>query len=156
MDVSRRDLAVAGAVALAAPGLLLGGFTSADAAADEAAVTENVEVLRKALLEANKAKLEQVASAQISYGHSDGRVETKDQFINGVMTRKQVVKSLAFPELKVAVVGTAAIARHIYLAESELEGKPTTTRIGALQVWQKQNGSWKLLARQGFRLPAPA
>ncbi|PYN30917.1 MAG: DUF4440 domain-containing protein [Candidatus Rokuibacteriota bacterium] len=156
MDVSRRDLAVAGAVALAAPGLLLGGFTSADAAADEAAVTENVEVLRKALLEANKAKLEQVASAQISYGHSDGRVETKDQFINGVMTRKQVVKSLAFPELKVAVVGDAAIARHIYLAESELEGKPTTTRIGALQVWQKQNGSWKLLARQGFRLPAPA
>jgi hypothetical protein len=32
-------------------------------------------------------------------------VETKEQFINGVMTRKQVVKSLAFPELKVAVVG---------------------------------------------------
>ena len=156
MDVSRRDLAVAGAVALAAPGLLLGGFTSADAAADEAAVTENVEVLRKALLEANKAKLEQVASAQISYGHSDGRVETKDQFINGVMTRKQVVKSLAFPELKVAVVGDAAIARHIYLAESELEGKQTTTKIGALQVWQKQDGTWKLLARQGFRLPAPA
>lgn len=97
--------------------------------------------------------MEQVASAQISYGHSDGRVETKEQFINGVMTRKQVVKSLAFPELKVAVVGNAAIARHIYLAESEREGK-TTTRIGALQVWQKQDGSWKLLARQGFRLPA--
>ena len=153
MEVSRRDLAVAGAVALAAPCLLLGGFISADAAADQAAVTENVEVLRKALLEANKAKLEQVASAQISYGHSDGRVETKDQFINGVMTRKQVVKSLTFPELKVAVVGDAAIARHIYLSESELDGKATTTRIGALQVWQKQDGGWKLLARQGFRLP---
>src|SRR5882762_2774029 len=153
MNVSRRDLAVAGAVALSAPGLLLGSFTGA-VASDEAAVTENVEVLRKALLEADKAKLEQVASAQISYGHSDGRVETKEQFIKGVMTRKQVVKSLAFPELKVAVVGNAAIARHIYLAESELEGKPTTTRIGALQVWQKQDGGWKLLARQGFRLPA--
>jgi len=72
------------------------------------------------------------------------------------MTRKQTVKSLAFPELKVSVVGDAAIARHIYLAESELDGKQTTTKIGALQVWQKQNGSWKLLARQGFRLPAPA
>jgi ketosteroid isomerase-like protein len=105
------------------------------------------------LLEADKVKLEQVASAQISYGHSDGRVETKEQFINGVMTRKQVVKSLAFPELKVAVVGNAAIARHIYLAESEREGKATTTKIGALQVWQKQDGGWKLLARQGFRLP---
>jgi ketosteroid isomerase-like protein len=155
MDVSRRDVVVAGAVALGASGLLLGGFTGAQAA-EEAAVADSVETLRKALLEADNAKLEQVASAQISYGHSDGRVETKEQFINGVMTRKQVVKSLAFPELKVAVVGNAAIARHIYLAESELEGKPTTTRIGALQVWQKQDGGWKLLARQGFRLPAPA
>ena len=155
MDVSRRDVVVAGAVALGASGLLLGGFTGAQAA-EEAAVADSVETLRKALLEANKAKLEQVASAQISYGHSDGRVETKEQFINGVMTRKQTVKSLDFPELKVAVVGNAAIARHIYLAESELEGKPTTTRIGALQVWQKQDGGWKLLARQGFRLPAPA
>jgi ketosteroid isomerase-like protein len=154
MDLSRRELAVASAVALAVPGLLLSGFSNAEASADEAAVSENVEVLRKAILEADKSKLDQVASGQISYGHSDGRVETKEQFINGVMTRKQVVKSLAFPELKVAVVGNAAIARHIYLAESELEGKATTTRIGALQVWQKQEGAWKLLARQGFRLPA--
>jgi Domain of unknown function (DUF4440) len=154
MDVSRRDMAVAGAVALAVPGLLLGGFSGVEAAADEAAVTENVEVLRRGILEADKGKLEHVASAQISYGHSDGRAETKEQFINGVMTRKQTVKSLAFPDLKVTVVGNAAIARHIYLAESELDGKATTTKIGALQVWQKQDGAWKLLARQGFRLPA--
>ena len=123
-------------------------------AADEAALAQAIETLRKAQLEADKAKLEQVTAAQISYGHSDGRVETKEQFINGVMTRKQVVKSLDFPDLKVAVVGNAAIARHIYLGESEREGKQTTTRIGALQLWQKQDGGWKLLARQGFRLPA--
>ena len=154
MNVSRRDFTVASAVALGASSLLLSGAAGAAAAADESAVTENIEILRKALLEADKARLEQVVAPQISYGHSDGRAETKEQFINGVMTRKQVVKSLAFPELKVAVVGDAAIARHIYLSESELDGKQTTTRIGALQVWQKQNGGWKLLARQGFRLPA--
>ena len=155
MDVSRRDFAVTGALAFGASTLLLGGFAGADAA-DESAVTQSVETLRKALLEQDKAKLDQVASTQISYGHSDGRVETKDQFITGVMTRKQTVKSLAFPDMKMAVVGNAAVVRHIYLSESELEGKQTTTRIGALQVWQKQDGGWKLLARQGFRLPAPA
>ena len=153
MNVSRRDLVVASAFALGASGLLHSRSACA-AAGDEAEVAQSVETLRRALLEADKAKLEQVASAQISYGHSDGRVETKEQFINGVLTRKQVVKSLAFPDLNVAVVGNAAIARHIYLSESELDGKATTTRIGALQVWQKQDGSWKLLARQGFRLPA--
>jgi ketosteroid isomerase-like protein len=153
MDVSRRDVVVASALALGASGLLLSGSAGAQAG-DEAAVADAVETLRKALFEANKAKLEQVAAPQISYGHSDGRVETKEQFINGVMTRKQVVKSLAYPELKVAVVGNAAIARHLHLSESELDGKATTTRIGVLQVWQKQDGGWKLLARQAFRLPA--
>ena len=152
MDVSRRDVMVAGAVAFGASGLLLSGSAAAQAG-DEAAVTAAVETLRQGLLEADKVKLAQVAADQISYGHSDGRAETKDQFITGVMNRKQTVKSLAFPDLKVSVVGNAAIARHIYLAESELDGKPTTTKIGALQVWQKQEGGWKLLARQGFRLP---
>src|SRR2546426_11037493 len=115
MNVSRRDLAVAGAFAVGASGLLLSGLAGAHAP-DEAAVAQSVETLRKALLEGDKSKLGQVASAQISYRHSDGRGETKEEFINGVMTRKQGVKALAFPQLKVAVVGNAAIARHIYLA----------------------------------------
>ena len=124
------------------------------ASADEAALTKSIETLREGILQQDKAKLDQVTASQISYGHSDGRTETKEQFINGVMTRKQTQKSLAFPELKVFVVGDTAVARHIYLGESELDGKQNTTRIGALQVWQKQGGAWKLLARQGFRLPA--
>jgi ketosteroid isomerase-like protein len=50
------------------------------------------------------------------------------------------------------VVGDAAIVRHLYESESETDGKPTSVKIGALQVWQKQDGTWKLLARQGFKL----
>jgi hypothetical protein len=153
MNVSRRDVVAAGAFAFGASGLLFSSSVGAQGG-DEAAVAQSVETLRKALLEPDKAKLAQVTSDQVSYGHSDGRVQTKEQFINGVMTRKQVVKSLAFPDLKLSVVGNAAIVRHIYMAESELDGKATTTKIGALQVWQKQDGTWKLLARQGFRLPA--
>jgi len=155
MDVTRREAMAAGAVTLGAvgAGLLFSGSAAAQAG-EEAAVADVIEVLRKGTLEADKAKLVQVTAEQLSYGHSDGRAETKEQFINGVLTRKAVVKSLAFPELKVNVVGNAAIARHIYLAESEQDGKATTTRIGVLQVWQKQDGAWKLLARQGFRLPA--
>ena len=155
MDVTRREAMTAGAVTLGAvgAGLLFSGSAGAQSG-DEVAVADVVEVLRKGILEPDKAKLAQVTSEQLSYGHSSARVETKEQFINGVMTRKPTQKSLAFPELKVFVVGDTAVARHIYLGESELDGKQSTTRIGALQVWQKQAGGWKLLARQGFRLPA--
>jgi len=155
MDVTRRDWVVAGAMTLGAAGLMLGRATVAEAT-EESVVKEAVDILRAGILEADRSKLSRVSADQISYGHSDGRVETKEQFINGVLTRKQVVKSLAFPDLNVAVVGNSAVVRHIYLSESELDGKATTTRIGALQVWQKQDGAWKLLARQGFRFPTPA
>ena len=154
MDLSRRDVLAGSVFAFGASALVLGSGAARADAGDEAAVTEKVDILRKATLDADKPKLEQLTSAGLSYGHSGARVENKEQFINGVMTRKAVVKSLAFPELKVAVVGNAAIARHIWLSESELDGKTTTTKIGVLQVWQKQDGDWKLLARQGFTLPA--
>jgi ketosteroid isomerase-like protein len=151
MHVTRRNLAVAGVLALGASSLLHSATAVAESS-DEAAINQAVDALRKALLEADKARLEQLTADQLSYGHSGGRVETKAQFINGVVDRKAIVKTLTFPELTVAVAGNAAIARHIYLSDSETDGKPTNTRIGALQVWQKQDGTWKLLARQGFKL----
>jgi ketosteroid isomerase-like protein len=52
------------------------------------------------------------------------------------------------------VVGNNAVARHLYVSESEMDGKPNSVKIGVLQVWQKQDGNWKLLARQGYKLEA--
>ena len=100
-----------------------------------------------------KSQLEELCADELSYGHSDGRVENKAQFINGVMTRKAIVKSLTLSDHTIAVVGTSAIARHKWASESETDGKLTSTRIGVLQVWLKQGGSWKLLARQAVRPP---
>ena len=151
MQITRRDLAVAGALAFGVPSLLFGSPAFAEAG-DEATVRQNVEALREALLKADKAQLARLTADQLSYGHSDGRVQNKPEFIDGVMTRKATVKSINFPDLKIAVAGDAAIARHIYESESETDGKPNNVRIGALQVWQKQSGNWKLLARQGYKL----
>jgi len=153
MKLSRRDLAAAGAFALGAASLLHSAPTQAEAA-DETALNQAVEALRKASLVPDKAKLEQLFSDQMSYGHSSGKVENKAEVINGMVNRKSVVKSLDFPELKIAVVGNSGVARHLYVSESEMEGKPTSTKIGVLQVWQKQDGNWKLLARQGYKLDA--
>ncbi len=151
MHVTRRNLAIAGAFALGSASLLRSPAALGDAA-DEAAVKGNVEALRKALLAADKAELEKLAAEQLSYGHSGGKIQTKAEFVDGVMTRKAVVKSLDFPDLTVAVAGDAAIARHLYVSESETDGKPNSIKIGVLAVWQKQGGGWKLLARQAYKL----
>ena len=151
MQLTRRDLAAAGVLAIGAANLLSGSPAHAEAG-DEAAVKQSVEALREALLKADKPQLERLTADQVSYGHSDGRVQDKPEFINGVMTQKATVKSLTFPDLKVSVAGDAAIARHLYESESETDGKTNNVKIGILSVWQKQGGSWKLLARQGYKL----
>ena len=149
MELTRRHLAAAGVLALGASTLIRPAVAEAG---DEGAVKEATESLRKAWLAQDKAKLEALIAEQVSFGHSDGRVQNKAEFVDGTMTRKATVKSLDFPELKVAIVGNAAIARHLWVSESELDGKPTSTKIGVLAVWQKQDGSWKVLARQAYKL----
>jgi hypothetical protein len=79
-------------------------------------------------------------------------VQNQAEFIDGVVNRKATVRTLEFPELKTAVTGDAGVARHLFVSQSEADGKTTDTKIGTLQVWQKQGGAWKLLARQGFKL----
>jgi hypothetical protein len=149
MNIDRRHLALAGVAALGASSLL---GTTASAAGDEAAVSDAVEALRKATFDKNKTDLEKLTVDQLSYGHSSAVVQNKTEFVNGVMTRKGTLKSLTYPDLKVVVAGTNAIARHRYVSESELDGKTTSIDIGILEVWTKQDGTWRLLARQGYKL----
>lgn len=152
MKLSRRDLAAAGALAFGAAASLSDIDAAHAEGADETGVGQAVEALRKATLAQDKAKLEQLSAAELSYGHSGGAVQNKAEFIDGVMNRKGTVKSIEFPELKVGMAGNNAVARHLWVSESEMDGKPTSTKIGILSVWTKQDGNWKLLARQGYKL----
>jgi ketosteroid isomerase-like protein len=154
MNLSRRDLAAAAGVFA----LGVAGFTGPLLAntEDEAAVKKAVEELKTAWLKQDKAILEAMTLPQLSYSHSDARLEDKAKFIEGVMGRKAIVKSLEFPEMTVQVVANTAIVRHLWVSQTELEGKVTDTNIGVMQVWQKQDGGWKLLARASYRLPQQA
>jgi hypothetical protein len=150
MNLSRRDLAAAagvlalGTAALAAPAL---------AAGDEDAVKKAVEEMKAAYLKQDKAKLEAMTLPQLTYSHSDGRIEDKAKFIAGLMGRKATVKSLEYPDMTVYVVGNTGVARHLWVSQTELDGKVTDTKIGVMQVWQKDGGGWKLLARSSYRFP---
>jgi hypothetical protein len=153
MKFTRRDFAFTGATALAAASLLRSPAAVAQAG-EEAAVNAAIEALRKAMVDADKAKLEELVADQLSYGHSGGVIETKAQFVEVIVSKKTVYKSIMLSEPSTTVVGNNAIARHIFSAETESGGKAGSARVGILQVWQKQDGRWKLLARQAFRFPS--
>ena len=146
MRISRRTLTAAGALAVVA----IGTRVHAEAA-EEAAVTQAVADLTTAMLAAEKAKLEALVADQLSYGHSSGAVQNKADFVDVIVSKKTVYKSINLTDIKVSVVGNDAIVRHTWDSVSESDGKSTTSHIGVLQVWAKQDGKWKLLARQAFK-----
>ena len=149
MRLTRRTAFVA---ALALGVSHLSSAPSLAQSSDEAAVTQAVEDLRKAMLEADRGRLEALVADGLSYGHSGGTIQTKAQFVDVIVNKETIYKSIALTEPVVTIVGADAIARHTLVVESESGGKTTTNRIGVLQVWVKRDDRWKLLARQAFKL----
>jgi ketosteroid isomerase-like protein len=148
MSITRRHLAAAGALALAAASSPIAAHAES---ADEAAVRKAIDDLTKAMMAADKAKLEALVADQLSYGHSAGKLETKKEFVDVIAGNKTIYKSITLNDPTVSVSGNNAIARHVFVVETETDGKPATAKVSVMQVWVKDGGAWKLLARQAFR-----
>jgi len=111
-----------------------------------------VEAFRNAALKADRSQFEALCADQLSYGHSAGRIETKSQFIDAATSGRSRWKFITLTDQANQVVGSNAIVRHILTGETERDGKTNPVKIGVLMVWNKQDGPWKLLARQAYKL----
>ena len=134
---------------------LLGAATVVAQSGDEAAVAKAVEAFRNAALKADRGQFEALTADQLSYGHSAGRVENKAQFIDGATSGRSTWKFITLTDQTINIVGNTAIVRHTFTGESERDGKTNPVKLGVLTVWNKQEGNWKLLARQAVRLEEP-
>lgn len=121
------------------------------AATDIEAVNAAVEALARAMVAGDRAQMAALTAEQLSYGHASGMIETKPQFIENIAGGNNVFKSIDLSATSVAIVGNAAIARHVFDAQAVNAGQPISAHIGVLQVWIR-DGGWKLLARQAFKL----
>ena len=149
MRMSRRSIAASGLGGAAM--LAAHRVTSPAQAADEPMPAETVEAFRKAMIAGDHAAFDALCAAQLSYGHSTGKIQTKEEFIADATSGKAKWKALEFANVRNTVAGPNAISRFTLNGELESDGKVTPIGIGVLMVWQKQGNAWKLLARQGFK-----
>ena len=154
MNIDRRQL-ILPALAL---GLLsvvpLGMVPAFAASADEDAVAKSVEAFRAAQVAANAETLDALCAAELSYSHSDGRVEDKATFIANATNGKSKFLSLEYQDPTIRVVGPAAIVRFHWVGEQQAvaDGKKSATNLHILMNWQKQGADWKLLSRASTKL----
>jgi ketosteroid isomerase-like protein len=118
----------------------------------EKAVATAVEQLRKAMIDADKAMLESLVADQLSYGHSGGHTDDKNEFVEKIASGRSDFVSIDLSEQTISVSGKAAVVRHILKAKTNDGGKPGEVQLRILLVWQKQSGKWKLLARQAVKI----
>jgi hypothetical protein len=158
MNIDRRQLALPVLATILATILAIGlpGIVPAFAgSADEDAVAKNVEAFRTAQFAQDAKALDALSAAELSYSHSDARVEDKATFIkNATTNRNAKTLSLAYQDPKNHVVGPAAIVRFNWVSESEAvaDGKKSSTKLHILMNWQKQGADWKLLSRAATKI----
>src|SRR3954452_5629085 len=131
MNIDRRRLALP-ALAIGLLGAeLLSVAPALAASADEEAVAKNVEAFRAAQVAADAKALDALCAAELSYSHSDGRVEDKAAFVANATNGKSKVLSLAYKDPKIAVVGSAAVVRFHWVGEAESvpDGKKSSTNL---------------------------
>ena len=121
----------------------------------EGKVWERVEALTKAIFETkDSAALLDLVSARVTYGHSGGNLEDKTVMIQKAVSSKTTYKNRAFEKVSIDVQDKTALLRHNFRAISVDEaGKETPLDLGILQVWKKENGKWRIWARQAVKIP---
>lgn len=131
-------------------GLTLSSFAQSKA---EQQVADAVLAWRKAMIDADKAGLEAILAPELSYGHSNGKIEDKAMLVKAISTGESDFVTMELTEQTVKIAGKTAIVRHKLAGDVNDGGRPGSVKLLVLQIWQKQGAAWKLLARQAARQP---
>ena len=127
------------------------GFV-AKAQTDSAKLATTLKEFHQALVKKNTVSINQQTDKALSYGHSNGWIETKNEMIRNLETGYASYKSIKEDSLHIVVNGTMAHARFVGDYEVSLNGGATNTyRLRVLEVWVKKGKRWLLFARQAIR-----
>ena len=120
---------------------------------DEKAIADAVEQLRTAMVNADKSVLENLTSEKLSYGHSGGHIDDKKEFVEKIVSGASDFVEIELAEQTISISDDVAVVRHVLNAKTNDAGKgPAEVHLRVLLIWQKQKGSWKLLARQAVKI----
>jgi hypothetical protein len=117
-----------------------------------AALEKRITALSQAMITADAKALKAITASTLSYGHSSGRVEDQQTFINNLVNGSSDFVTIDLQDQTISLADDIAIVRHVLAAETNDSGKPGSVKIGVMLVWQEHHGEWTLLARQAFKL----
>jgi ketosteroid isomerase-like protein len=120
---------------------------------DATIIAEREKALYAALTASDADALADVLSDDVTYIHSTGIAETKQENMAG--QRNGVHKHGPIKRLhgKTQISGDLAVTRGVIDMVDTAHGAPFTLRLCESLVWIREAGTWRLLLRHATRLP---
>lgn len=129
---------------------LLIGVTG-NAQTNEEKLAATLKEFHQAMVKGNIVSLNQQTDKALSYGHSNGWVETKNEMIKNLETGFIKYGSYKEDSLQITINGDMANARFIADINATLDGKEASYHLKVLEVWVKKGKRWLLFARQALK-----
>jgi hypothetical protein len=108
-----------------------------------------VNKLIKAMEDGDSAALSSSVSKKLSYGHSGGKVENKQEFVHTIVSGASDFVKITISDQTIDIFSKKiAIVRHILEADTNDNNKPGHVKLKIMTVWKKAHGHWIMIARQ--------
>ncbi|MHC8308152.1 nuclear transport factor 2 family protein [Pseudomonas sp. GT1P32] len=130
---------------------LFSGYVAAAPAAAEKDVAQAVDHLTQAMLKKNISELNALTAENLTYGHSSGKIQNKQEYIADIETGRSAFKTLEMQNQTITLSGDVALVRNHFSAQALKGTEVIPTEIENFQIWQKQKGHWLLVGRQAFK-----
>lgn len=118
---------------------------------DEVKVTTTLKEFHQALVQKNTVSINQQTDKVLTYGHSNGWVETKNELMKNLETGYMNYNSYKEDSIQVVINGNMAHARFVADIAATLNGKDGNFHLKVLEVWVRKGKRWVLFARQAVR-----
>lgn len=103
------------------------------------------------MLVRNDFVLENRLDDLLSYGHSNGWIENKQQMLQNLSSKYIVYNNIEEDSMQQQLSNKIGYVRFVANYNVTLNGKQNIFRLKVLEVWRKRNGTWKLFARQAVK-----
>ncbi|KPM47248.1 nuclear transport factor 2 family protein [Jiulongibacter sediminis] len=127
-------------------------LTTLNSQAQLKSLEASVEELTELLINPNKGDLQSLSHFKLSYGHSSGLVENRDEFIAALLKADFDFQEIDISNQSIEIIDKTAIVRHDMKAKALSLGKPTSINLRIMTVWLKQKKGWVLFARQAVKI----
>lgn len=105
------------------------------------------------LMENNNSKILDLFSDDVSFGHSNGWIQNKDDFKTDFESGKVKYQSVKQTELKeFKIKNKFANIRRIIAVKGLYKNETFEMKLSVLEFWIRQKGVWKLWSRQSVGL----